>query len=155
HFLRQCSTTSAGYPTIMALSMLSRSTRSTRQSGLHLVLPMPTAIGDSATVKRAKSLRRKSILITQNNSATLGRSNRRIPPSRTPASRFPDGTECRHSSGLAANGFAPGEPLPRRVAAGDLLTNCKICEKVRLGSDWLTPGLRYPPFPLEESLECL
>src|SRR5262252_6688284 len=26
----------------------------------------------------------------------------------------------------------PGEPLPRRLATGDLLTNCKICEKVRL-----------------------
>src|ERR1700757_1555819 len=31
-----------------------------------------------------------------------------------------------------AFGVAPGEPLPRRLAAGDLLTNCKICEKVRL-----------------------
>jgi hypothetical protein len=27
----------------------------------------------------------------------------------------------------------PGEPLPKPLAAGDLLTNCKICEKVRLG----------------------
>src|SRR5215831_11231316 len=64
----------------MALSMLSRSTRSTRRSGLHLVLPMRTTTGDSATVNRAKSLRRKSISITQNNSATMSRSNRRVTP---------------------------------------------------------------------------
>src|SRR5215472_11892933 len=37
-------------------------------------------------------------------------------------------------SGLASRErIRPGEPLPRRLGAGDLLTNCKICEKVRLG----------------------
>src|SRR5215475_15036475 len=34
--------------------------------------------------------------------------------------------------GASRERIRPGEPLPRRLAAGDLLTNCKICEKVRL-----------------------
>src|SRR5215831_9013224 len=44
-------------------------------------------------------------------------------------------TECRSGSrriGASRGRIRPGEPLPRRLAAGDLLTNCKICEKVRL-----------------------
>jgi len=35
--------------------------------------------------------------------------------------------------GASRERIRPGEPLPRRLATGDLLTNCKICEKVRLG----------------------
>jgi hypothetical protein len=30
----------------------------------------------------------------------------------------------------------PGEPLPRRLVAGDLFTNCKICGKVRLALEF-------------------
>ena len=37
--------------------------------------------------------------------------------------------ELRYSS--RAGVFAPGEPLPKQLATGDLLTNRKICEKFR------------------------
>ena len=48
-------------------------------------------------------------------------------------------TECRHSSGLAAKAFAPGKLLPKQLATDDLLTNRKICEKVRLNQSSLAP----------------
>ena len=41
--------------------------------------------------------------------------------------------ECRHSSGLVSReSFRPGKLLPKQLATGDLLTNRKVCEKVRL-----------------------
>jgi hypothetical protein len=34
--------------------------------------------------------------------------------------------------GVSRESFRPGKPHPKRLATGDLLTNRRICEKVRL-----------------------
>jgi len=36
------------------------------------------------------------------------------------------------SVGVSRESFRPGKLLPKQLATGDLLTNRKICEKVRL-----------------------
>src|SRR6516162_480080 len=44
-------------------------------------------------------------------------------------------TKCRsrrRGIGVNRESFRPGNLLPKRLATGDLLTNRKICEKVRL-----------------------
>src|SRR5437660_11430020 len=38
--------------------------------------------------------------------------------------------------GVSRESFRPGKPHPKRLATGDLLTNRRICEKVRLAQGW-------------------
>jgi hypothetical protein len=54
--------------------------------------------------------------------------------------------KCAQSAefvGVSRESFRPGNPHPKRLAAGDFFTNRRICEKVRLTflSGWRNAGM--------------
>jgi hypothetical protein len=59
-------------------------------------------------------------------------------------------TKCRSRGrgiGVSRESFRPGKLLPEQLATGDLLTNRKICEKVRLRiSPKISFAVRRSPF---------